>query len=280
MNAQWSDSYSIAELFLISVVIMVAFIEVGFRIGARAEGKAVKLQAAQVRAIMGASLGLVAFMLAFTFAVSQSHYELRVQNMVEEARLARNAFMQAEFLKESDRLEARHLLHQYIEDRVQIGSLARQHKVEEIRALIKKSEWIQGRLWQLAVANQLNGPEPGRENQRHEPFMGMVTGLVDIHAMRLQASLMNRISGVIWAALYLTSVLSMLIMGFQAGLTGRRSPIATYSLAVAFSVVMMLITDLDRPFMSLFKIDNQVVVNLLEQMDSASLGSDLAPDHD
>jgi len=280
MNAQWFDNYSITELFLVSVVVMIACIEIGFRLGARTGGKAVKLQAAQVRAIMGASLGLAAFMLAFTFAVSQSHYELRVQNMVEEARLARNVFLQAEFLHETDRLEARRLIRQYIEGRIQIEVLARQRNIAEIQALVKQSERIQSRLWQLAVANEQKTDEPGSQLQERQHFIGLVTGLIDIHEQRLQAALMNRISGVIWAVLYLTSLISMLIMGFQAGLTSRRSPIATYSLAIAFSVVMMLITDLDRPFMSLFKVDNRIMLYVLDQMNSDPADPGLSPDRE
>jgi hypothetical protein len=46
-----------------SVISLVAFIEVGIKLGSNIKGKTVKAQTAQVRAIMGASLGLLAFML-------------------------------------------------------------------------------------------------------------------------------------------------------------------------------------------------------------------------
>lgn len=39
------------------------------------------------------------------------------------------------------------------------------------------------------------------------------------------------------------------------------------TLAIAFSAVLMLITDLDRPLMRFFEIDNAVVVRLVERMD-------------
>ena len=77
---------------------------------------------------------------------------------------------------------------------------------------------------------------------------------------------MNRIPAIIWLILLLTAFLSMLVMGYQAGLTGRRSPVATYSLAIAFSAVIILITDLDRPRMSMFEINNQIMINLNEKM--------------
>ena len=109
--------------------------------------------------------------------------------------------------------------------------------------------------------------EPGEQETQNEPFMQTVIELIDIHVLRLQATLMNRISIVIWSTLYFMAILAMTIMGYQAGLTGKRSPIATLSLAVAFSAVMMLITDLDRPKMSMFEINNQVMVDLAERMD-------------
>ena len=58
----------------------------------------------------------------------------------------------------------------------------------------------------------------------------------------------------------------MLVVGYQAGLTGKRSPVATVSMAVVFSAVIILITDLDRPRMSLFEINNQLMINLHGKM--------------
>jgi hypothetical protein len=79
---------------------MVLFIEYGFRLGRNAKIKAKKAQTSQVRAIMAAALGLSAFMLAFTFSAAQSHFEAKVQNLAEEARIVRNTFMQADLLVE------------------------------------------------------------------------------------------------------------------------------------------------------------------------------------
>jgi hypothetical protein len=79
---------------------------------------------------------------------------------------------------------------------------------------------------------------------------------------------MNRIPITIWMTLYLMAALAMIIMGYQAGLTDRRSPVATITLALAFSAVIILITDLDRPVMSFFEINNQLLVDLDEYIQS------------
>ena len=58
----------------------------------------------------------------------------------------------------------------------------------------------------------------------------------------------------------------MIVVGYQAGLTAKRSPIATYSLALVFSAVMMLIMDLDRPMQSFFALDVAVMEQLADFM--------------
>ena len=108
------DLIPIWVLLVGTILVMVFFIECGFRVGKHAQAKAKKAQTSQVRAIMGAGLGLLAFMLAFTFSTAQSHFEVRVQSLAEEARIARNAFMQADLLVEPGRSQAKQLLKEYI----------------------------------------------------------------------------------------------------------------------------------------------------------------------
>ena len=103
---------------------------------------------------------------------------------------------------------------------------------------------------------------------RDSPFMTSVLALTDIHYTRVHSAIMNRIPFTIWMTLYLMAALSMIIMGYQAGLTERRSPVATVTLAIAFSAVIILITDLDRPVMSFFEINKQLLVDLHEYMDA------------
>ena len=88
--------------------------------------------------------------------------------------------------------------------------------------------------------------------------------------------MINRIPLTIWMTLYLMAILSMVIMGYQAGLTGKRSPVATITVAIAFSAVMILITDLDRPIMSFFEINNQLLVDLNDYM-QADLQTEFLP---
>lgn len=261
------DRFSPEALFLLSVGLLVLFMEIGFRLGRRGADRSAKAQHSQVRAIMGAALGLTAFMLAFTFAMAQSHFEVRIQGMLEETRLANDAFMQADLMPEPYRGEARAILRRYMGGRLAMGEAGHAGDLDRILALLEEAEVMQDELWDLGVAHARTHAGEDAVGLTRGQFLHSVVSLMDIQTARLEAAISNRIPSVIWYTLYLTGSLSMLITGYQASLVGRRSPLATVTLAVAFSSVMMLITDLDRPVMRFFEIDNQVVVDLVERMD-------------
>ncbi|KAA9132693.1 hypothetical protein F3N42_05625 [Marinihelvus fidelis] len=260
------DVFPLPWLFVLTLALMVVSIEIGFFVGRRRPERIVKAQTSQVRAIMGAGLGLLAFILAFTFATGQSHYEVRVQGLVEETRLARTAWLQTEFLAEPRRSEARELLREYVQVRVEGEQALRAADRPAVRSAIIRSEEIHQQLWAVATAQHRAVPPQSNLDLERNDFLASVIGLIDMHVVRIEAALLNRIPNTIWMTLYLMAVLSMLVMGYQAGLVGRRSPMATMTLALAFSAVMMLITDLDRPVMSLFTIDNQIMIDLMDQM--------------
>ena len=217
---------------------------------------------------MGAGLGLLAFMLAFTFSTAQSHFEVRVQSLAEEARIARNAFMQADLLAEPARTRAKHLLKEYIDIRSSTHSVKNDEIPEKLAEAIQLSEKIQRDLWALVSESAGQASKSQGEFDKNDQLMTSVLALTDIHYTRLHSAIMNRIPLTIWMTLYLMATLSMIIMGYQAGLTERRSPVATVTLAIAFSAVIILITDLDRPVMSFFHINNQLLVDLQEYMEA------------
>jgi hypothetical protein len=267
MNEFALDQFSLLSVFFGATLAMILFIEIGFRFGIYQKANSVKAQASQVRAIMGALLGLLAFMLAFTFASAQNHFETRIQGMVDETTIAGTAFMQADLLEEPRRTQAKRLLFLYISERLEMDQLSKANHAEGLLKLVKNAENIQDKLWDLAKGSTENTQDPTVQIASSDAFASTVIELTNIQARRIQAALVNRIPQVIWATLFFTALLSMVVMGYQAGLTGKRSPMATLTLAIAFSSVMMLITDLDRPKMTMFDIDDQVVVSLKDRME-------------
>ena len=258
-------AFDLIPLWLVllgSVVSMVAFIEVGIKLGSNIKGKPVKAQTAQVRAIMGASLGLLAFMLAFSFSMAQRHFEVRTQSFMLEVTAISSAYRGADLLDDSARLVARGFLQQFVEIRLEMMKLIGGNDLSKVFELIKDSDRLHDSLWSLAETS-MQDPE---NSESSGIFSESVLAMINAQDARLQAALFNRISPVIWITLYIMALLSMIVMGYQAGLTGARSSIATWSLAVTFSVVMALVMDLDRPNQSLFSLNQQLMVDLHSKM--------------
>jgi len=260
---QLLDSIPLGIYLVITLIIMLGFIEFGFYLGRAHTRKSYKPQMAQVRAIMGASLGLAAFMLAFGFGMGQTHFEARTQAFVMETNAIKSGYFAAEMLTDEHRQQARYLLHDLVTSRVHTQELLQQRAAEEAWELVRDSEGIYRALWDIAMEDY----DENGETAAFSMFSQATLDMMNAHNERLEASVYNRVSPIIWVTLFIMSVLSMTVMGYQGGLTGTRSRVATWTLAFTFSAVMMLITDLDRPIMALFSMNDQIMLDLKEMME-------------
>jgi len=256
------DRIPLLFVMLIFVLSMVSFIEIGFRFGTRHQAKPNKAQMAQVRAIMGASLGLLAFMLAFSFSMAQQHFEQRTQAYMLEISAIDSAYRGADLLDGDASAIAKDILRRFATLRLRTAQAASTADLKSVFQMVRESERMHDQLWKLAE-EAMSGAGEGADTGI---FAQSVLAMIDAHDARVQAALFNRISPVIWITLFLMALLSMIVMGYQAGLTGTRSSLATWTLAITFSAVMALVTDLDRPNMSLFKLNQQLMVELENRM--------------
>jgi len=258
------DQLPLGALLVVCVLSQMLFIEIGYLYGRRQQGKGIKAQMAQVRAIMGASLGLLAFMLAFSFSIAQQHFEQRSQAYMMEVSAIDSAFRGADLLDEGARALAQDLLRSFADLRLDTVEAVRAGDRDRVKAMTREAEQMHDLLWGLAESSM----EGQGEGEDTGIFAQAVLSMISAHDARLQAAIFNRISPIIWMTLFVMALLAMVVMGFQAGLTGTRSTLATWTLAVTFSVVMVLVTDLDRPNMSLFQLDQGLMLELEQRMQS------------
>jgi hypothetical protein len=161
-----------------------------------------------------ASWGLLAFTLAFTFALGASHLDARQQFVVDEANAIRTTYLRSAFLPEPQRSAIRDILRGYIEARLEAAQAGK------VELAASQQRW-HARLWTEAVAAVQN--EPG--SALVGLFIESLNEVIDLNAKRIQATLRSRISGVIWVTLYFVASLAMAGTGYHEGLTSlRRSP--------------------------------------------------------
>jgi hypothetical protein len=116
------DKIPIWFLFIIATLLFSIAAGLGFRIGKHEYDRLEKEkeQGPQVTTILGASLSLLAFFLAFTFNMAVSRYDARRSLVVEEAHTVETAFLRAELLPAPYSTELQTLLREYVTIRAQL----------------------------------------------------------------------------------------------------------------------------------------------------------------
>ncbi len=198
-------------------------------------------------------MGLLAFMLAFTFNGAAGRHDARKGLVIDEANAVDKTWLRAGFLAEPYRTDIRGLLKDYVE--VRVKAVAGQVGLEEAA---RESEDLHGKMWKLAE-------EVGKKDPASITgglFIQALNEVIDLHLKRLTVSVRNRVPAPIWATLFLLMIFAMVMMGTQIGLSGVRHFGMELALAVSFSVVLFVIADLDRPQEGLIDISQQAMEEL------------------
>ncbi|MFC1799497.1 hypothetical protein ACFL2Z_01105 [Candidatus Eisenbacteria bacterium] len=257
------DSIPLWGIFAVMGLLFLLAAEAGFRLG-KYRARHGEAEISHANAIIAATLALMAFMLAFTFGMGGSRFDARRHLVVEESNAVGTAYLRTAMLPEPERTEIRNLLREYVEVRIKI---VRNLNGYGARGLAR-SEELHGLLWNHAAAL-------GREHDRSVAiglFIESLNEVIDLHSKRVAAGLVDRIPAIIWITLFFIGILGTTVIGYRAGLTGHRGLPATLALILAFSAVMILIMDLDRPGQSLFEVSQGSMAQLLESMNPPPAG--------
>jgi hypothetical protein len=187
-----------------------------------------------------------------------SRYDARKQLVLDEANAIETTYLRAKLLPKPYGTEIRELLREYVDVRVQVQT----GKMEIIKQAIVKSEELHNQLWSKVVTLTENSNYSGITTL----FIRSLNDVFDLHTKRVNAGLRNRIPVSIFATLYFVAFLAMSMMGYQAGLSGRRSPIAGLVLILTFAIVLALIIDLERPRQEIFSVSQQTMVDLKNKL--------------
>ena len=244
------DKIPIVVLFFITSVLAFAAVELGRWVGRRRQPHQAEPEG-PVGAAVGATLGLLAFILAFTFGMASSRFDDRRQMVVEDANVIGTTYLRTSLMPDPPASKLRSLLREYTDIRTDAGI-----HPEHFPAALVRSEELQRMMWSEASAAGTQHPNP-----MTALFVSSLNEMIDTHGLRL-AAIRHRVLPGIWIFLFLTAGISMLSIGYQAGLSGSRLSVATTALVLAFSGVIILITDLDRPERGFLRINQEAMIDL------------------
>jgi hypothetical protein len=253
------DAVPLPVFFVATVAIVLLCIEGGFQLGRRRRRSAEDEKEAPVGAIVAATLGLLGFLLAFTYGLVATRFDAGRKIIVEEANIIGTAYLRAGLLPDARRDRVRALLRDYVDARL------RARETGEVEPVLRQSTRTHSALWAEAEAVGREQPDSISAGL----FILSVNDTIDMHSTRVLVSLQNRLPLVLWIALLGVMVLTMTGVGYQCGLSrSRRSP-AIGVLVISFSALLYIVADMDRPREGLIAIGTGAMEDVRRMMDAA-----------
>ena len=252
----WLDRIPLIGVFFGTMVIVLGAISGGFWTGAWQSRRPGAGGEGVIGSAVAAMLGLLAFLLAFTFGATASRFDTRRQLLLDEVNAIGTADLRVAFLPEPHRSRCKQLLRNYVDLRANPNDAP-----DAMRNLIAESEEILNQLW----TETANLAETTMDPPLRSLFVQSVNETIDLHTSRMTVGLNYRIPDSIWLCLYGATFCSMFAVGYQFGLSTQKRVLIHLLLAAIFSSVVLLIADLDRAGEGSVRVDQQPMQYLQNQ---------------
>ncbi len=138
------DYFSLWAFFGATLIVVLLSIEGGYRLGRFRRRTSEDEKEAPVGAIIAATLGLLAFILAFTFGLAASRFDDRRKIVVEEANAIGTTYLRTGLLPDAEqdrRAKLRKLLREYVDERLEVIETKNVEKVLNRTAELHHDLW-------------------------------------------------------------------------------------------------------------------------------------------
>lgn len=250
------SSIPLLGVFVGTLLIVLLAVEIGYRLGIARQQSGLHEKEATVGAMVGTTLGLLAFMLAFTFGLAADYFQAKRAVLLDEANAIGTTYLRTDFLPPAERESARQLLREYVDIRLAAAQTG------NVEPAIRRSGEIHTSLWEQASA-VMDG-DPG--SVAAALYVQTLNQTIDLHAKRIAVALRTSIPNTIWIALYAIAFFAFAMMGYHSGLSATRRSFATVAVAITFSAVIWLIADLDSPQEGTLRVSQQAMLDLRDTM--------------
>ena len=144
------DIIPLWAIFVLASVILFAAAEIGFHLGKLHKRRFQDEDTGRGGTIVGAALGLLAFMLAFSFGMAGSIHKARKELVIEEVNAIGTAYLRAQLIPEPASSELQGLLREYVDVRIKAG---RWKTYDDLKQAIASSENLLDKMTFTSVPN-------------------------------------------------------------------------------------------------------------------------------
>lgn len=245
---------------LVLMALLLACIEMGRRIRLRHKDEEAS---GGLSVIDGAVFGLLGLLLAFAFSGADARFEARRQLIVQETNEIGTAWLRVNLLPASAQPQLRADYRQYVDDRIAFYRDLNDNP-QQARADFANSNALQTKIWSESIAAARQDPNPAVLSL----VLSSLNDMIDITTTRAVA-LETHPPLAIYILLFVLALASSLIAGFSMGDRRKRPWLHTIVYAVALTVTIYTILDLEFPRAGIVRVDryDQVLINQRNSMD-------------
>jgi len=241
------------------LTLMLAASEAGFRLGRKLEGSTTAQTKSQIPTVEAAILGVLALLLGFTMSMAVSRFEVRKQLVLDEANAIGTCVLRAQLLPSPAGPEIAGLLREYVNVRVRYGTAG--NDLARLDSLHTQTTHLQTELWTRAATYAQQDPSPAKAGL----LLQSLNQAIDLEATRWTA-FQNHVPESVIYANAIVALLAAMLVGYAFGVNGRRNIFSVCVLALAITLVLAVITDLDRPRSGFIRANQQPMIDLLHRL--------------
>ena len=250
------DSLPIGAVFLAFAVVALILYEIGFRFGRWWQRRTPEEVEGPTGMLVGSLLALMAFLLAITMGMASDRFDTRRGLILTEANSIGTTYLRAGYLPEPASSRSQELLREYVPLRIVNNDL------DELAVQLARSAEIQNELWSMAEELARAAPD----SDVLALYIDSLNETIDLNESRIIAGIYARVPETILFLLIVGSALTLGMVGYGAGLTGRRSPLTAVAMIVVLGAVITLVVDLDRPRDGFLELNDQPLIDLQQQV--------------
>ncbi len=192
--------------------------------------------------------------------MSMQRYDNRSMALIDEANTIGTAILRVELLPQEYKKQANELFKEYVDLRVAIGQLDLTKRAQR-NDYNNKIANLQRQLWSLAIAATNVDPRPVTTGA----FVKSLNDVIDSQGKR-NALLQMHVPEVVLILLFIVFISSGGIMGYSAGLSGKRMIVPIVLVSLLITLIVFIIIDLDRPKRGLIQVDQTVMIEVSESI--------------
>ena len=207
--------------------------------------------------VISASVTLLALIIGFSFSMAVSRYDQRKNYEEEEANAIGTEYVRADLLPAADAANIRHLLTQYLQQRLQFYTVTDPRLLASIDSETTK---LQNEMWSTV--------QSAAKAQATPPVALVVAGLNDVLNRQgyTQAAWWNRIPFQAWALMMILAISCSFLLGYG---THRRRGLLPMVLPFLVSIAFFLIADIDSPRRGRIRVAPQNLISLSRSLQAA-----------